>query len=187
MSVPQHELRQILNCRRAQLADRCGAVARAPRCSEQRVFAEKSAAEMRVEISEHAVIFDERRVAARAVRWHGAVVEDRKADVGGVAEDTGIAEVVTGRDCRTIGSREGRKQRVRVCEAHSSLAYRGEGGGILGIGGGARERIGYKDDRVARGRLCQSRLHRRECECEQRESYCSGATSWVVHRTSFVV
>ena len=97
----------ILDKRWAELADRSGAVSRFACGFENSRFVEVIAAEVRIDLAEHGIVFEERGDAAR-----------RACDRGGrpdrVAEIAGIAKLMAGRETGGIGGRERREYRMAV-------------------------------------------------------------------------
>ena len=106
--------------RRADLADRRGRKALRARHLQQRFFIEIVAAEMLIDIAQHRIVFDEGDDGIAGRRG-------RITSIDRVAESSGIAEIVPGRDRRSVRHGEGRKQRVRIFEIDALVADLGHG------------------------------------------------------------
>ena len=113
-------LRRIEDQRRADLADRGGAVALVAGELEDRRLVEVIAGKMLVDVAEHRVVFQKRRERIAGARH-------LEAGVDRVGEVAGIAEHVAGRHARRVRRGEGRKQRVAVAQAHAFARDRRHG------------------------------------------------------------
>jgi hypothetical protein len=110
---------------------------------EDRRLVEIVAGEMRVDVAEHRIVFEERRHAAAGGR-------QRIAGEDGVAEGAGIAEIVTARHAGGIRHGEGREQRVRIGEIDAALAQRRHGRRGLGAHLQCAEPVRNEQDEIAR-------------------------------------
>ncbi len=128
---------------RPNLADGRGGEALMAGGEQNGVLVDEIAGEMRVDVAEHGVVFDERRHAARGMRG-------RKADIDRVGEHAGVAEEVAGRHARGIGHGEGREQRMRIGEIDALVAHRRHGGGALRRHREGAQAVRHEQDQVMR-------------------------------------
>jgi hypothetical protein len=96
---------------------------------------------MLVQLAQDSIVLDERH--------HGSPGAcDRKAGVEHVAEITGVAKQVAGRDHRGVRGGDGGIDRVRVREVDAGVPYPGECGGPLGRHRGGPKTISDEYDDV---------------------------------------
>jgi hypothetical protein len=139
---------QLLDCYRAHFADRCSVIPIVARCGHQRVFIEVIAIVVTGEVRKYCVVLD-----------HGSWSSGRQIEVAGfehwiagpnrVAEVTGIAETVPGRNNRGVRHGERRKQAMAVCEIDAMLLYGPQRRSIFGIHRAWAKAVGNEDDHVA--------------------------------------
>ena len=142
-----------------ELADRGGAVALFMGEPEHADFVQIVAAEMRIDVAQDRIVFNEWRHRAAGARH-------RPPRVDRVAEVAGVAEIVAGRHGRGIGGGEGGKQRVAVDE-RNALTRQRRNVGRCGVVDGARAQpVGDEDHDVMRSALRSSGLRRRT-GCDQ--------------------
>src|SRR6185437_13037988 len=78
-----------------------------------------------------------------------AMVEGRVTNIFGVAEVSGVAEVVAGRDGGGVGGRQGGKQRVAVHKVDAAFAKCGKRRGVDGVYGAVAQTVSDEDDDIA--------------------------------------
>ena len=125
------ELGKIVDPHRPDLAEGGSEVALFARCRHDRALGNEIAAVMLIELAQHRIVLDERSYGSR-----GAC--NRKARVEHVAEISGVADQVTGRDHRGVRGGNGRIDRMTVREVDAGVPYPGECGGSLGCDRAAR-------------------------------------------------
>ena len=151
----------IENQGRPELSDRGGAVAVSPRHFQHGLLVEIVAAEMLVGVDDDRVDLQERR--------HGAIRgPDRITRIYRVREVAGVAEIVTGRHCGSIGGGEGRKQRVRIPEIDALVADLSHGRRGLRCDDLPTQSVGHEQDQVARRVVLGCRYADREQDQSKR-------------------
>ncbi len=138
-----------------------------------RFLVEVVAVEVVIDFGEHRIVLDERRHGVAGCRHRGV------AGVDGVGEGAGVAEIVTGRQRRAIGHREGREQRMRILEVDALVADLGHRGRCLRRHDVAAQAVRNEQDQVAGLGVLRRGGTRRQARS------CSRTSSVMARRISF--